>query len=1201
MAATRFALTCQLNQYLTYVPVLNGIAPFTCSINPSITTSPFTNTTFSTITGTIIVNKPYLLTSLTTFFVTVTDSLMATYVYSFTFQVIAALDNAVYLNTNTTVSFTPNYNLKPPTDGSYDYSYNLVTNDNTNGLYPATYSTALPVGLSYNQSTGVFSGALTFFSQWPLTNYQMRLRNVTQGTSYSYFQISVDNKPLFAYPDSPYTFAPGPNIITITPVIYVNAIAIIYSVAPSSPGLPNNLTINRSTGVISGILDALSVGQNTYTIVAQTASGSPSGNATATLTINVNVLSDYIYPSSPYILKQGVYTKIVPKSLVGSVNSYGSVKVIDWIVGANFPPNVAIKSFYANLQPYTNVVKAGNYLVMFGNYNCQDTFLFNLTTYTWTTLTCTNPALNPSIRYNACMTYCPDTTSVLLYGGITGTVFATTILKDTWLFNMATFTWRQVSSSNVIVGKRANASLTYDPINKVAILFGGVTNFTFGTYTMASNDAAIYNFTTNLWSVTAFVSKPSERMLASFTNVYSNNIYANVLFGGKNDIGFVYNDTWIFDVVTGWTQLTFTNPFPSSRYGASMVYCKSNNTTYLYGGLDFLGASYFNDLWTFTNIGVWNWNKVTDTFTLTNSYISLPMVSAGDIANANIGLLLRNDGMYNINGFTVLPAINPPQDLKFGAFDGANNAFIYAYNEFDQEFMFCHVTINSTVPFVNTMETWLFNLSAQTWTKQITISNPPLVYGGGLVYDTVSNTYILFAGYDRIYPTTNVIKVYYFINGDWQAITTVGSFNPISRAGFSVAYDPSTKKVLLFGGFQYTGFSGSPFINFNETWVFDTIALTWSLLQPTFNLSPSARSQASLVYYTQANQFVMFAGLYFDTTSNDFLDLNDTWSFTLVSKTWTNLTNESTLPQMFNAQMVYDSSNNRIIMWGGQSLELDSLQYQYTWQFVLANNGDTNNWRLVPTNTVLTTNVNVSYLGCLFAYNIAQDKFYLIQAFPLTNVNTIIIPAPDPPNITPYGITFTPCPQPQKYTSMPTIPYGLTLDETTGIISGTPTVIQPMREYFITETNAIGTFITSLIISVVRPYTGGREESTPCYSSADQMRHKATILQYNGNQNQLTKKQQWAQIAKNVGKFARRTWSTQTVNYTNPNTLQLPLQGGNTLLCASNPTIYTPTSSSDVPGPIINLRFNPNEPLLNFVSRLKKTSNGSKYPEKGPN
>jgi len=1197
MAATRFSLTCQLNQYLTYIPVLNGIAPFTCSIISSITAPPYTNTTFSTTTGTLIVNKPYLLTPDATFFVTVTDSLSASYVYSFTFQVVAAVDNAVYLNTNTTVSFSPNYNLKPPTDGSYDYSYNLVTNDNTNGLYPATYSTALPFGLTYNHATGTFSGALTFFSQWPLTNYQMQLRNTAQGTSYSYFQISVDNKPLFAYPDSPYTFAPGPAIITITPVIYVNAIAIIYSVAPSSPGLPNNLTINRSTGVISGILDAQSVGQDTYTIIAQTASGSPSGNASATLTINVNVLPDYIYPNSPYILKQGVYTKIVPESLVGGVISQGSIVNNEWIVGSNFPPNFAIKTFYANLQPYTNVVKAGNYLVMFGNYNCQDTFLFNLTTYTWTTLTCTNPVLCPSIRYNACMTYSPDTTSVLLYGGITGTVYTATVLSDTWLFSLATLTWRNISSSNSVVGKRANASLTYDPIKKVAILFGGVTNFVLGNYTMASNNAAIYNFTTNLWSVTAFTSKPNQRMLASFTNVNSNNIYANVLFGGKNDIGMlVYNDTWIFDVVTGWTQLTFAVN-PPVRYGASMAYCRSNFTTYLYGGIDFMG-NYLNDLWTLTNIGSWVWLKITDTFTLTNSYYSLPMVSAGDNANANIGLLLRNDGMFNVNGFKVLPAVNPPQDLKFGAFDGASNAFVYAYNEFDQEFMYCYVTITTTAPFANTMETWLFNLSAQTWSKQITASNPPLVYGGGLVYDTVSNTYILFAGYDRIYPTTNVIKVYYFINGDWQAITTSGSFNPISRAGFSVAYDPSTKKVLLFGGFQYTGFSGSPYINFNETWVFDTIALTWSLLQPTFNLLPSARSQASLVYYAKASQFVMFGGLYFDTTTAEFTTLDDTWSFTLVSKTWSDL---STTPgELFNAQMVYDSSNNRIILWGGQTLDNVPSQRQYTWQFVLANNGGLNQWLIVDGISFLTTDVNVGYLGCLFGYNIAQDKFFLVQAFPLTNVNTIIIYPQNPPNITPYGITFTPCPQPQKYTSMPTIPYGLTLDETTGIISGIPTVIQPMREYFITETNAIGTFITSLVISVVRPYTGGREESSPCYSSADQMRHKATILQYNGNQNQLTKKQQWAQIAKNVGKFARRTWSTQTVNYTNPNTLQLPLQGGNTLLCASNPTIYTPTSSSDVPGPIINLRFNPNEPLLNFVSRLRKTTNGSKYPEVGP-
>ena len=55
------------------------------------------------------------------------------------------------------------------------------------------------------------------------------------------------------------------------------------------------------------------------------------------------------------------------------------------------------------------------------------------------------------------------------------------------------------------------------------------------------------------------------------------------------------------------------------------------------------------------------------------------------------------------------------------------------------------------------------------------------------------------------------------------------------------------------------------------------------------------------------------------------------------------------------------------------------------------------------------------------------------------------------------------------------------------------------------------------------------------------MRRKAEILQYNKNQNNLTKKQAWSML--NKGQLTRKkVWATQGINYTNPNVNKLKFE-----------------------------------------------------------
>ena len=96
------------------------------------------------------------------------------------------------------------------------------------------------------------------------------------------------------------------------------------------------------------------------------------------------------------------------------------------------------------------------------------------------------------------------------------------------------------------------------------------------------------------------------------------------------------------------------------------------------------------------------------------------------------------------------------------------------------------------------------------------------------------------------------------------------------------------------------------------------------------------------------------------------------------------------------------------------------------------------------------------------------------------------------------------------------------------------------------------------------------------------MRRKAEILQYNKNSTQkgkITKAQQWANLVR--GPFQRNTQTTVVrdssgaiIDYTVYNTVAS---------CPQDKYLPTLSSSSDVPGPIITLQYNPDVPLYNYA------------------
>jgi len=152
------------------------------------------------------------------------------------------------------------------------FSYTIVASNT-----PTSYSsTALPAGLTLNTSTGVISGTPTAVGS---TSVTVTAANAG-GTGTGIVTITINPPP-------PVVTA-GSSTGTINIAFNYSIVATNTPTSYSSTTLPSGLTLNTSTGVISGVPTA--IGSTSVTITATNAGGN--GSNTITITIN---------PSAPVV------------------------------------------------------------------------------------------------------------------------------------------------------------------------------------------------------------------------------------------------------------------------------------------------------------------------------------------------------------------------------------------------------------------------------------------------------------------------------------------------------------------------------------------------------------------------------------------------------------------------------------------------------------------------------------------------------------------------------------------------------------------------------------------------------------------------------------------------------------------------------------------------------------------------------------
>ena len=188
-------------------------------------------------------------------------------------------------------------------------------------------SPALPAGLSLDTSTGVISGTPTAVTS--SATYTITATN-TGGGATTTVDITVNDviPSSVAYSGTPFTLTKDSAMTAATPTSSGGTV-VSWSVSPS---LPAGLSLDTSTGVISGTPTAIT-STATYTITATNTGGS--ATTTVDITVNDAIPTSVAYSGTPFTLtKDSAMTAATPTSSGGTV--------VSWSVSPSLPAGLSL-------------------------------------------------------------------------------------------------------------------------------------------------------------------------------------------------------------------------------------------------------------------------------------------------------------------------------------------------------------------------------------------------------------------------------------------------------------------------------------------------------------------------------------------------------------------------------------------------------------------------------------------------------------------------------------------------------------------------------------------------------------------------------------------------------------------------------------------------------------------------------------------
>jgi len=208
------------------------------------------------------------------------------------------------------------------------------------------------------------------------------------------------------------------------------------------------------------------------------------------------------------------------------------------------------------------------------------------------------PTVAPSTRRGPALTYETVHNVVLMFGG---TLTSGTYSNEIWTYDTVSNVWTNITPG-ASPPARWRAGFSYDPVEQVAVLFGGAD--------VAGPRADLWEFDVNAGTWAQIIpTGPAPRPLNSNPLVYDTVVRKHILVG-EDPLG-PATLTWAYDAGTdSWENKNPAGP-PEARAGHTLSFDRAVGETVLFGGAE--GLTVYGD-W-------WSYNATTNTWVKDGDYI----------------------------------------------------------------------------------------------------------------------------------------------------------------------------------------------------------------------------------------------------------------------------------------------------------------------------------------------------------------------------------------------------------------------------------------------------------------------------------------------------------------------------------------------------------------------------------------------------
>ncbi|MBI2388402.1 MAG: hypothetical protein HYV09_02185, partial [Deltaproteobacteria bacterium] len=209
--------------------------------------------------------------------------------------------------------------------------------------------------------------------------------------------------------------------------------------------------------------------------------------------------------------------------------------------------------------------------------------------------------------------------------------------------------------------------------------------------------------------------------------------------------------------------------------------------------------------------------------------------------------------------------------------------------------------------------TELWEWDGTTWfqrctTSPCTTTRPSFRAGAAMAWDPLSKKSVLFGGWGG---STTMADTWTWDGTEWASVAGSG---PSARQHHAMTYDTAGSRVLLFGGE-----TGSPGTYLNDLWSFN--GATWTLVT-TLGTPPTARSTSAFAFRSVDGKALLFGGANSSTIFGDTLELTSS------TNTWSTVSGAGATARK-GISAAYDANRQAVVMFGGDYSGL----FPDTWEF----------------------------------------------------------------------------------------------------------------------------------------------------------------------------------------------------------------------------------------------------------------------------